>query len=64
MMISAAMATVLISVTISPELSCRDAPCGPATSISPVKARMMPSVGINPGRRPNTSHCNNGTQGT
>ncbi|MNP38585.1 hypothetical protein D3C76_1321060 [compost metagenome] len=63
-MISAAMATALIKVAISPGLKLNDAPDGPDSSINPVKASMMPMLGINPGRRPSTSHCSNGTNGT
>ncbi|MNI45671.1 hypothetical protein D3C73_1001090 [compost metagenome] len=63
-MISAAMATALISVAISPALKWNDAPAGPDSSISPVNASMMPMLGIKPGRRPSTSHCSSGTKGT
>src|SRR5476649_2544042 len=63
-MISAAIATALTMVAISPGLNCSDAPLGPDNSIKPVKARAMPRLGIRPGRRPSTSHCKSGTQGT
>ncbi|MNY65106.1 hypothetical protein D3C86_2023210 [compost metagenome] len=63
-MISAAIAMALISVAISPGLKLSAAPEGPDSSINPVKASMIPMLGINPGRRPSTSHCNRGTKGT
>ena len=63
-MISAAMAMALIKVAISPGLKWKDAPAGPDSSIRPVKASMMPMLGISPGRRPSTSHCSKGTKGT
>jgi len=58
------MAMALINVAISPGLKSSDAPPGPDSSISPVKASMIPRLGINPGLRPSTSHCSRGTKGT
>lgn len=39
-------------------------PDDPVNNINPANASMMPMLGINPGRRPSTSHCSNGTNGT
>ncbi|MNE95012.1 hypothetical protein D3C80_1930470 [compost metagenome] len=63
-MISPAMATALIRVTSSPSLKRRLPPSGPASSIRPMNARQIPMLGIRPGRRPSTSHCSSGTNGT
>ena len=45
-------------------LKSNEAPAGPVNSINPANASMMPMLGINPGRRPSTSHCSSGTKGT
>ncbi|MNJ53803.1 hypothetical protein D3C77_492130 [compost metagenome] len=63
-MISAAIATALTKVAISPALNCSEPPSGPARSIKPTKAKPIPRLGIRPGRRPSTNHCSSGTKGT
>ncbi|MCY1176615.1 hypothetical protein D3C81_2050090 [compost metagenome] len=63
-MISAAIATALTRVAISPGLKLIALPSGPASNIRPAKARPMPRLGIKPGRRPSTNHCSRGTNGT
>ncbi|SAT84903.1 Uncharacterised protein [Klebsiella pneumoniae] len=62
--ISAAIATALARVIISPTPSASRLFSGPASRIKPIKASTIPTQDITPGIRPRHSHCSSGTSGT
>ena len=63
-MISMAMASALMAVSISPQPKPALLSSGPESSRTPGKASAMPTQAIKCGGRFMTSHCSRGTSGT